>query len=208
MVPVEVFIKEGIKRGHIMKEKKRFKVVYNAPVILSFTIACFITLILSYITGGFTNDLLFSVYKSSPLNPLTYIRLFTHVIGHANLEHLTGNIMMILVIGPMLEEKYGSKDLLFVILITALVTGLVNVIFFPNVQLLGASGIVFAFIILSSITGIRENEIPLTLILVAFLYLGDQIYSGIFVNDNISQLTHIVGGLIGGFMGYLGVPKK
>lgn len=191
-----------------MNEKQKFKVVYNSPVILTFTLICVGALILGYITLGFSTDLLFSVYKSSLLNPLTYIRMFTHVLGHANLEHLTGNIMMILVIGPMLEEKYGSADLLFVIMVTAFVTGLVNVIFFPNVQLLGASGVVFAFIILSSITGIKDHEIPLTLIFVALLYLGEQIYQGIFVNDNISQVTHIVGGLVGGFMGYIGLPKK
>lgn len=190
-----------------MKEKKKLKVVYNSPVILTFTLICVVSLILSYITAGVSNYLLFSVYKSSLLNPLTYIRLFTHVLGHANLSHLTGNIMMILVIGPMLEEKYGSKDLLFVILVTAAVTGIVNCLLFPNVQLLGASGVVFAFIILSSITGIKDGEIPLTLIFVTVLYIGNEVVAGLFQKDNISQLTHIVGGLVGGIMGYIGIPK-
>lgn len=50
--------------------------------------------------------------------------------------------MLILVVGPLLEEKYGSANILFVILATALVTGIVNFIFFPYTQLLGASGVV------------------------------------------------------------------
>lgn len=191
-----------------MKEKKKLKIKYNSPVILTFTIICIATLILNYITLGLTNRLLFSVYRSAFINPLTYIRLFTHVLGHADVSHLVGNLSMLLVIGPILEEKYGSKDLLFVILATAFVTGIVNMIFFPFTALLGASGVVFAFIIMSSITGVKEGEIPLTLIFVAVLFIGEQIYDGLFVSDNISQLTHIVGGLVGGLMGYLGVPKN
>ena len=104
-------------------------------------------------------------------NPTTYIRFFGHVVGHAGWEHFMGNIMMILVVGPLLEEKYGSSNILFVILSTALVTGIVNFIFFPNVQLLGASGVVFAFILLSSLTSITEGKIPITFILVAIIYI-------------------------------------
>ena len=114
-----------------------------------------------------------------------------------------GNIMMILVVGPLLEEKYGSSNILFVILSTALVTGIVNFVFFPNVQLLGASGVVFAFILLSSLTSIAEGKIPITFILVAIIYIGEQVYSGIFINDNVANLTHIIGGLVGSVLGYI-----
>jgi GlpG protein len=110
--------------------------------------------------------------------------------------------MLILVVGPLLEEKYGSTNIAVVIFSTALITGLVNFIFFPNVQLLGASGVVFALILLSSITSIRDGEIPLTFILVAVIYLGEQVYEGIFVQDNVSNLTHIIGGLVGAGLGF------
>jgi GlpG protein len=137
-------------------------------------------------------------------DPFTYIRFFCHIFGHANLTHLLNNMMMILVLGPMLEEKYGSRDLIFVILATALVTGVIHYILFPGVMLMGASGVVFAFILLASFTNVKEREIPLTFLLVAVLYLGNQIYEGIAVQDNISQLTHIIGGMIGAIMGYVG----
>lgn len=145
----------------------------------------------------------FSVYRSSLLDPLTYVRFVGHVFGHAGWEHFLGNIMLILVVGPLLEEKYGSADLLFVILATALVTGIANFALFPRIQLLGASGVVFALILLSSFTSMKEGEIPLTFILVAALYIGQQVYQGIFVNDNVSNLTHILGGLVGAGLGYV-----
>ena len=109
--------------------------------------------------------------------------------------------MLILILGPLLEEKYGSKNILFVILTTALVTGIIHFIFFPDTRLLGASGVVFAFILLSSLTGNSKGEIPLTFILVALIYIGQQVYEGIFVNDNVSNLTHIIGGIVGSVLG-------
>ena len=136
---------------------------YNAPVVLSFFFISFFVLILNWITKGRTNRLLFSTYRSSPFNPLTYIRLFTHCLGHINWTHFMNNFLYLLLIGPMLEEKYGSINLLIIILITALVTGLINSIIGKN-QLLGASGIVFMFIILSSLVNIQSGKIPVTLI--------------------------------------------
>lgn len=178
------------------------KVHINAPVILGFTGLCVVALILSFLTGGFTNQLLFCVYRAPLTDPLTYVRFFGHVVGHASWDHFFGNITLILVIGPLLEEKYGSLDMLFMILVTALVTGLVNYIFFPNVALLGASGVVFALIVASSLTSMRERSIPLTFILVVIIYLGQEIYSAIIVQDSVSQLTHVVGGLVGASLGY------
>ena len=180
----------------------KWKVTFNAPVVLGFTIFCFLALVLNWMTKGETNLLLFSTYRSSIVNPMTYLRMFTHVLGHANWEHFIGNMTLFLVIGPMLEEKYGSQKLLSVILVTAFVTGIANTLLFPNTRLLGASGIVFAMILMSSMTSMREGEIPLTFILVAVIYLGEQIYAGIFVRDNVSNLTHILGGIVGAVMGY------
>lgn len=185
------------------KNSIRVKVSFNSPIILSFTAICFLALLLGTLTRGKTNDLFFSVYHSSLLNPLTYIRFFGHIFGHAGWEHFIGNIMLILVVGPLLEEKYGSANILFVIMATALITGIVNYIFFPHVQLLGASGVVFALILLSSFTSIKEGAIPLTFILVAVIYIGEQIYQGIFIKDNISNLTHILGGFVGAGLGYI-----
>lgn len=182
---------------------KKLQLSFNAPVVLGFTFICFFVLILDRVTGSTSTKALFSVYRSSLLSPLTYIRFFGHVVGHAGWEHFFGNIMMLLVVGPLLEEKYGSSNIFFVILSTALVTGVINFIFFPHVQLLGASGVVFAFILLSSMTSIKEGKIPITFILVAVIYIGQQVYDGIFVQDNVSNLTHILGGVVGSSLGYV-----
>lgn len=178
------------------------KISVNSPVIIGFTAICLIALVLSFITGGTSNDLVFSVYRSSLLSPLTYVRFVGHVFGHGGWEHFIGNIMLILIIGPLLEEKYGGSEMVVVILSTAVVTGVINFIFFPGVQLLGASGVVFAFILLSSFTGLQNGKIPLTFILVAVLYIGQEVISGIFIQDNVANLTHIIGGVVGSGFGF------
>lgn len=183
--------------------QKRLKISFNSPVILGFTAICFIALILNSVTRGMTNNLIFSVYRSSMLSPFSYVRLIGHVFGHANWEHFLGNITMLLVIGPLLEEKYGSANMIFVILSTALVTGIVHILLFPHVQLLGASGVVFALILLSSFTSIREGSIPLTFILVTLIYIGGQVYDGLFVQDDVSNLTHVLGGFVGSGLGFV-----
>lgn len=70
-----------------------------------------------------------------------------------------------------------------------------------NVALCGASGVVFAFILLTSFTSFRNGEIPLTFILVAVIFLGQQVYEGVFLQDNISNLSHVLGGIIGSIVG-------
>jgi GlpG protein len=125
------------------------------------------------------------------------------VLGHAGWEHLLGNIMYILILGPMIEEKYGTATTAFIMAATALVIGVINMVFFPGVMLLGASGIVFAFILIASITIREDNTIPVTFILVAVLYLGQQIWQGLFSQDNVSQMAHIVGGAVGAVLGFL-----
>ena len=181
--------------------QKRLHIVFNAPVSLTFAGICLLALILNTVTGGVSNALIFCVYRSSLLNPLTYVRLIGHVFGHSSLSHFSGNMMTFLILAPLLEEKYGSRNLILTILATALVTGIVHCIFFSG-ALLGASGVVFALILLSSFTDIRQGEIPLTLIIVAVMYIGTQIAEGLFVQDNISNLTHILGGVVGALAGF------
>ena len=182
---------------------KNLKITFNSPIILGFAGICLIATILNYVTLGISNELLFMTYHSSLSSPMTYLRLFTHVFGHADWTHFIGNMSYILLLGPMLEEKYSSTVLVEVIAITALITGLINYIFFWNVALCGASGVVFAFIIMSSFTSFKEGEIPLTFILVAVLYIGQQVVQGITLDDNVSNMAHIIGGMIGGASGYV-----
>ena len=180
----------------------RHRITFNAPVVLGFAALCVFATVAGQLTGGAATQAFFMTYRSSLTNPFTYLHLFTHVLGHANWEHLAGNMAYILLLGPLLEEKYGSRTLLEVMGITAVATGLINSLLFPHQALCGASGICFAFILMSSLTSFRDGEIPLTFILVAALFLGQQVADAVLVRDNVSNLSHIIGGLVGASCGF------
>ena len=185
------------------------RIRYNSPVVLTYTFICVIVLAISEYFLGDTFRSFFTVYGEfgSIYNPLSYFRLISHAAGHANWPHLVGNFSIILLIGPILEEKYGSGRLLFMIVLTAFITGLLNIFFFSS-GLLGASGIVFMMIILSSISNVKGGSIPLTFILVGALYIGTEVMNSFDPTDNISQFGHILGGICGGVFGFALAGEK
>ena len=184
-------------------KKARFslELQYNSPVILTFFLASLVVLLLDDVTGGWTTLHLFCVYRSSLRDPLFYVRLLGHVLGHAGWDHFLNNMLLLLVVGPPMEEKYGSIPLLKGIVLTALVTGVLQCVLFPGTGLLGASGIVFMLIMLSSLAGF-SGGIPVTMLLVAALYFGQQVYDILFVHDDVANFMHIVGGICGTAFGY------
>jgi len=175
---------------------------YNAPVVLTFTLISTAMQVLATVTGDTTTRLFAAAPATfEPASPIQYLGFVTHIFGHANWGHLFGNFMLILMLGPLLEERHGSWRLLQMILVTALLTGLLNALLFDSF-LVGASGVVFMFILLGSLSNFREGEIPLTFVFVAVLFLGQEVVN-ILKLDNVSQFAHILGGLLGAGFGFL-----
>lgn len=62
---------------------------------------------------------------------------------------------------------------------------------------------------LVSFIDFREEEISITFILVAAIFIGQQVYEGIAVQNDISNIAHIVGGIVGAIIVYgLNVKAK
>jgi len=191
-----------------------FRIHYNAPVILSFSIISAIV----YGVNVATDGLLYGLFSLSPSFNMAsisdYFSMFFYVLGHAYkdatgsiyIDHILGNLTFILLIGPMIEEKYGSRNILIMILFTALITAVVNLVFFSD-GIVGASGIVFMLIILASFTNMRRGGIPITFILVMLLFVGKEVIDS-FNPDHISQFAHILGGICGGIFGFSGILKQ
>jgi membrane associated rhomboid family serine protease len=180
------------------------KLKFNAPVVLSFSLICVAVFVLDKIMLGQLIPY-FALGHVSLANPLSLITLVTHVIGHASLEHLIGNLTFVLLLGPIIEEKYGDVKTLFMMIITALATGILNILFF-HTGLMGASGIVFMFILLVSFTNSKSGEVPLTFILIAILFIGKEIIQSL-QTDQISQFAHIIGGIVGSIFGFASRKK-
>jgi membrane associated rhomboid family serine protease len=192
----------------------KLRITYNAPVVLTLALISFLVYLLP---GSFEDPKLdphalrmwFISYPhlGEPFGARSYVGLFTHIFGHANWQHLIGNFMIILLIGPILEERHGSLSMLAMIAICAVVSGFVTLAM--GGMSIGASGVLFMMVILASMANIRGGEIPLTFIAVGVLYLGGEIYAAVAAHDNVDHVAHLVGGAVGAAFGFLGAkPKK
>ncbi len=185
-----------------LRSNMNIRLHYNAPVILTFSLLCVVVFAANIAAGGALTPMVSLGGKFNLSNWVDYLTLFTHCLGHANVEHLLGNLTFILLLGPVLEEKYGWRQLLIMILLTALITGLLNALIFHD-GLWGASGIVFMLVMLISFVNVQAGKIPITFILILLLFVGKEIYNS-FQADNISQFAHIIGGLCGSMFGFMG----
>jgi membrane associated rhomboid family serine protease len=185
------------------------RIKYNAPTVLTFAFISATVLVLSQTALRGLADQWFMVPGRRGFSPgslRNWVSILSHVAGHADWTHLLSNFSFILLVGPILEENYGSLSLLVMILLTALVTGILNVLFFRD-PLMGASGVVFMMILLASCTNFTRGEIPLTFILILVLYLGKELFNT-FRSNNISEFAHITGGFCGSLFGFFRLPKR
>ncbi len=189
-------------------KKESIRIDINSPLILTYAALSLVALLLHTMTGGATTRDVFSLPGSFDYaNPLFYIRLFTYTMGSWSWAHFLANFTIILLVGPLLEEKYGTLRLSLFTLLTALITGIFHTLIF-NSTLLGASGITFMMILLTSFANYQKNTIPLTFLIVSVLFLGKEIASA-FGEDHISQFAHIMGGACGAAFGiWWGIPKS
>lgn len=176
----------------------KLRITYNAPVVLTFAIVSVAVFVLTSTVSGTVR---WFVAYPELFGPQAWVGLFTHILGHANWQHLISNFMLILLLGPILEERHGSTALLTMIVLTALITGIANLLFSDG-ALLGASGVVFMMILLASMANVRGGEIPLTFIAVAVIYMGGEIVQA-FRDDQVSQMAHLVGGIAGAAFGFI-----
>lgn len=182
------------------------KLGFDSKVVLGFSTCMLIV----WLINVFIKDFAITYFAFGSINwqnPLDYFRAGAYVIGHANWAHLFGNLSYILLLGPIIEEKYGSIKLLFMILVTTFIVSAIHLIFSSDVAMFGSSGIVFMMIVLASYVGKKEKVIPLTFIAVALLFLGKELADS-FKPDNVSQLAHLAGGIMGAVFGMIFGPSN
>lgn len=204
-----------------------FKVSYNAPVTLTFVLLCITLFALDFfafkgklITKALTcHGKIGSAVAFNFKNPFDYIRLFSHVFGNTSWPSLFINLGFILLLGPTLEERYGSPIVALAIAITALVTGVLNVCFLST-TLTGTGAIVLLMIILASVSSLDKKELPLTFVCVLILYCANEMHSayrdstlatkgfGAFFKINVPTFINLAGGICGSLFGFLVAPKK
>jgi rhomboid protease GluP len=128
-----------------------------------------------------------------------YWQLLTSMFVHANIAHLAGNMLFLLIFGLRGEEMFSLPEYLLVYLLGGLTGNLLSLVFLPLiVPSVGASGAIFAMFGACIIYARRTfgQSIIGALMYAFFLLL-------LSTGPNVNDLAHI-GGLVAGLLiGYL-----
>ena len=135
--------------------------------------------------------------------PLTY--MFTHV----GFTHLLFNMIFLVSVGPVLEERMGTKEFTAYYLISGALAGLFSVLAYfisgANIPIIGASGALYAAMLAFAVYYPRAYFqlffiLPIRAPVALALFAGIDLISHITGRGgNIAHLTHL-SGLVFGFM--------
>ncbi len=195
--------------------KKKFnfnlKVSYDAPVTLTFVIICAILFLLSTfaIKNGALNKILASPTSTAGAlpfivsQPISYLRLLLYIFGAGEGAVLITNLILIMLLGPAMEERYGSVIIGIMIFVSALFSGVLNACFCSE-SLVGAVPVVSMMIFLNAFMSFSKKKFPLSFAAVMILFVMLEVFSGA---GAIRIIICIAGGLCGSLFAFLTSPK-
>jgi membrane associated rhomboid family serine protease len=144
------------------------KIKYNAPVTFTYIILTALILLISKMAIGLNNpgpgDIIIKFFNVEgrtfeSTNLLNYISFFTHTFGHYDWYHLSTNIFYLVLLGPILEEKYESKTFLGILIGTSVITGIFMALF-QQPMIFGASTLVYMMIMLVAFVRLKPGGNP------------------------------------------------
>lgn len=195
------------------KFKFNFKVVLDAPVTVGFVL---VSLILCLLDFQFLKGKLSQSILRSPTSvkgdlafiismPVSYFRLVLYAFGAANWTALLANLLFLLLLGPAMEERYGSIVIGIMIFVASLFSGVLNAAF-CTVSLRGCAPVVFMMIFLNAFMSFSKKKIPLSFLLIFALLISYEIIDKT-TGSAVGIIICIAGGLCGSLFAFLTSPK-
>ena len=181
-----------------MRSSQKFKITF---ILIALNVAMYAYTSLA--GGDVLNTSNLMIWQWGQVNGLVLIygwwwQLFTSMFVHANVIHLAGNMLFLLVFGLRGEEMFSLPEYLLIYILGGLVGNLLSLLLGLSFVSVGASGAIFALFGACAIYARRSigQSIIGALMFGFFLLI---ISSG----ENVNYLAHI-GGLLGGLaMGYI-----
>lgn len=131
----------------------------------------------------------------------------THQFCHGNLAHIIFNMLAFISFGPVVEKYFKNKFLWFYLL-SGIFAAYLQLYFTPEAALLGASGAVFAVVIVAAILEPDSKillffVIPMKARWIVPLVLVGELYMAVFNSGNgVGHVAHL-GGALFGFLFYI-----
>jgi rhomboid protease GluP len=182
-----------------MYNSQKFKPTY---ILIALNIAFYIYT--SVVGGDFMNTSSNMILQYGQVNELViyygqYYQLFTSMFVHANIAHIAGNMLFLLIFGLRGEEMFSLPEYLSIYFLGGLTGNLLSLLLLPlDAPSVGASGAIFAMFGACTIyarRSVRQSIIG-ALIYALFLLL---LSSGLYVN-NFAHIGGLVTGLLIGYV--------
>ena len=133
-----------------------------------------------------------------------YYQLFTSMFVHANIAHIAGNMVFLLIFGLRGEEMFSLPEYLSIYLIGGLTGNLLSLLLLPlDVPSVGASGAIFAMFGAATIYArhtVSQSIIGALIYAFFLLFLSS--------GPGVNNFAHIGGLLTGLLMGYVLAAKR
>ena len=195
------------------KKKLKLKFVYDAPVMLSFVLAVLVIFMLDTFVfkGTLAEKWLLSPTAAEGSLPFAFsdftsiLRLFLHVLGGRDIPFLICNLIFILLLGPQMEERYGSVIIGIMIFVAALFSGVLNACF-CKVPVSGSEPVVFMLILLCAMMHLSRSKVSASALAVIILFAVMLVLRK-NPNGTAGVLITLAGGLCGSLFAFLTSPK-
>ena len=181
-----------------MGNSQKYKVTF---ILIALNVAMYIYT--SVAGGDFLNTSNSMIWQWGQVNGLVLVygwwwQLFTSMFVHANIIHIAGNMLFLLIFGLRGEEMFSLPEYLSIYILGGLAGNLLSLLLGLDFVSVGASGAIFAMLGACLIYARRSigQSIMGALIFGFFLLMMSS-------GENVNYLAHI-GGLVAGLaMGYV-----
>jgi rhomboid protease GluP len=177
---------------------QKFKPTY---ILIALNVAVYIYT--SVVGGDFLNTSEAMLWQYGQVNPYLisnslYYQLFTSMFVHADIAHIVGNMLFLLIFGLRSEEMFSLPEYLSIYFLGGLTGNLLSLLLLPDSISVGASGAIFAMFgaaIIYARRSFRQSIIGALIYAFFLLFLS----SGPTVN-NFAHIGGLVTGLIIGYV--------
>ena len=186
---------------NILHKKFSYSFNYATLIIVAVNAAAFI------LTGAGRNanfQYLFGLQPVLFTRAHYYWQLLTYMFMHGSWSHLLGNMIGLLFFGVYIEKQLGSKEFLLFYLLCGILCGAASLAIylaagFYGVLLVGASGAVYAVLLLFAVIFPRATVfimgiVPAPAPLLVAIYAGIAVFEQVFgMNQGVAHMTHLSG---------------
>lgn len=195
------------------KKKFKFNFVFDSPVTISFSLLSVLLFVLNCLAFKGTLDVKILSSPTTSAGPIpfmatqisSYLRLFLYAFGSQNFVGLLSNLLFLLMLGPVMEERYGSLVIGIMMAVSVLFSGVLNTCFCET-SLQGCMPIIFMMIFLNSFMSFSKKKIPVSFLVIFVFYIAREV-SGKTFSEIVGLIICITGGLCGSLFAFLTSPK-